>query len=67
VVEYPVGHKRRRAEAVPLLNQKFRTNLARRFGAQQQQTILDASLTRARMETMPVRDYVDLYLPEEAK
>ena len=67
VVEYPVGHKRRRAEAVPLLNQKFRTNLARRFGAHQQQTILDASLTRARMETMPVRDYVDLYLPEEAK
>jgi 2-methylcitrate dehydratase len=67
VVEYPLGHKRRRAEAGPLLNRKFRTNLARRFGAQQQQKILDASLTRARLESMPVRDYVDLYIPAEAK
>jgi 2-methylcitrate dehydratase len=31
VVEYPIGHKRRRAEGIPLLVQKFRTNLARRF------------------------------------
>jgi 2-methylcitrate dehydratase len=63
VVEYPVGHKRRRAEAIPLLIEKFRTNLARRFGDQQQHSILDASLTRAQLEAMPVRDYVDLYVP----
>ena len=31
VVEYPIGHKRRRAEGIPLLVEKFRTNLARRF------------------------------------
>jgi len=62
VVEYPVGHRRRRAEGLPLLVQKFRTNLARRFPARQQQKILDVSLVRARLEAMSVCDYVDLYV-----
>lgn len=64
VVEYPVGHKRRRAEAVPLLIEKFRTNLARRFDREQQQRILDASLQREQLESIPVRDYVDRYVCE---
>jgi 2-methylcitrate dehydratase len=61
VVEYPIGHKRRRAEGIPLLVEKFRTNLARRFDKKQQQAILDVSLDQKRLETMPVNDYVDLY------
>jgi 2-methylcitrate dehydratase len=61
VVEYPVGHKRRRAEAVPLLLQKFRTNLARRFADAQQDKILAASLDRAQLENIKVRDYLDFY------
>lgn len=62
VVEYPIGHKRRRDEGVPLLIEKFRTNLARRFPAKQQQAILDVSLDAARLEAMPVNEYVDLYV-----
>ena len=31
VVEYPIGHRRRRAEGMPVLVEKFKTNLARRF------------------------------------
>src|SRR2546421_12934153 len=31
VVEYPIGHRRRRKEGIPLLIEKFKTNLARRF------------------------------------
>jgi 2-methylcitrate dehydratase len=61
VVEYPVGHRRRRAEGAPLLEAKFRRNLARRFASRQQQAILDASMDRARLENMPVHEYVDLY------
>src|SRR6185295_14204621 len=61
VVEYPIGHKRRRAEGIPLLEAKFRTNLARRFPEKQQKAILDVSLDQLRLEAMPVRDYVDLY------
>ncbi len=61
VVEYPIGHKRRRAEGIPLLVEKFRTNLARRFDETQQRAILDISLDQNRLEAMPVSDYVDLY------
>ncbi len=62
VCEYPIGHKRRRKEGIPLLEAKFRTNLARRFPAKQQQTILDASLDQDKLEAMPVHEYVDLYV-----
>lgn len=62
VVEYPIGHKRRRAEGLPLLVQKFKTNLARRFPEKQRQAIVDVSLDQARLETMPVHEYVDMYV-----
>jgi len=61
VVEYPIGHRRRRADGIPLLLAKFRTNLARRFPVAQQQAILAASLDGDRLASMPVSDYVDLY------
>ncbi|MBR8302695.1 bifunctional 2-methylcitrate dehydratase/aconitate hydratase [Burkholderia dolosa] len=61
-VEYPLGHRRRRADGIPLLLEKFRTHLARRFPAKQQQAILDVSLDQAKLEAMPVNEYVDLYV-----
>ncbi|MEN5157185.1 bifunctional 2-methylcitrate dehydratase/aconitate hydratase [Achromobacter spanius] len=62
VCEYPIGHKRRRADGIPLLEAKFRTNLARIFPPRQQQRILDASLAQATLESMPVHEYMDLYV-----
>ena len=62
VCEYPLGHRRRRGEGIPLLEDKFRENLARRFPAKQQDRILAASLDGARLESMPVHEYVDLYI-----
>ncbi|MES2354156.1 MAG: bifunctional 2-methylcitrate dehydratase/aconitate hydratase [Pseudomonadota bacterium] len=62
VVEYPIGHKRRRKDGIPLLEAKFRTNLARRFPVKQQHAILDVSLDKKKLETMPVNEYVDLYV-----
>ena len=62
VVEYPIGHRRRREEGVPLLLEKFRRNLARRFPQKQQQAIAQLSLDRARLEQTPVNEYVDLYV-----
>ncbi|HSW06146.1 bifunctional 2-methylcitrate dehydratase/aconitate hydratase [Aquabacterium sp.] len=61
VVEYPIGHRRRRADGLPLLEAKFRRNLARRFPQKQQDSILAASLDAARLEAMPVNEYLDLY------
>ena len=60
-VEYPIGHRRRRAEGLPLLVEKFKTNLRRCFTEDRQQKILDASLDRHKLESMAVNDYVDLY------
>ncbi|MCD7097512.1 bifunctional 2-methylcitrate dehydratase/aconitate hydratase [Stenotrophomonas sp. MMGLT7] len=62
VVEYPIGHRRRREEGIPLLEAKFRTNLARRFPARQQRAILDVSLDQGRFEATQVHEYVDLYV-----
>jgi 2-methylcitrate dehydratase len=63
VVEYPIGHKRRRAEGMPVLVDKFRRNLARRFAAKQQHAILDAALDAERLAAMPVNAFVDLMVP----
>jgi 2-methylcitrate dehydratase len=62
VCEYPIGHKRRRKEGIPLLEAKFRTNLARRFPARQQNAILEVSLDQKKLEAMAVHEYVDLYV-----
>jgi 2-methylcitrate dehydratase len=61
-VEYPIGHKRRRKDGIPLLEAKFKTNLARRFPLKQQMKILDISLNQIVLENMPVHEYVDLYV-----
>ncbi len=62
VVEYPIGHKRRRKEGIPVLEAKFKTNLARRFPKKQQDTILAVSLDQKKLEAMSVNEYVDLYV-----
>jgi len=67
VVEYPVGHARRRTEGIPLLHAKFKTNLARIFKQDQQDAILKVSLNRAELEQMSVIDYMDLYVNKEYK
>jgi 2-methylcitrate dehydratase len=64
-VEYPIGHRRRREEGMPLLVEKFKTNLRRRFDDAQQKRILDVSLDGERLEKMAVNEYVDLYVPKD--
>jgi 2-methylcitrate dehydratase len=63
-VEYPIGHRRRREEGLPLLIEKFKTNLRRSFADDRQQKILSASLDRQRLESMAVNEYTDLYAIE---
>jgi 2-methylcitrate dehydratase len=61
-VEYPIGHRRRRGEGLPVLVDKFKTNLARRFPAKQQRAILNVALDARRLEAMPVHEFVDLFV-----
>jgi 2-methylcitrate dehydratase len=58
VVEYPVGHARRRAEGIPLLVEKFKINLNRIFDANQQKKILDLCLDRKALEATEVKDFM---------
>jgi 2-methylcitrate dehydratase len=62
VVEYPIGHRRRRAEGIPVLEAKFRTNLLRRFPAKQAATILALTKDQQRLEDLPVHEFVDLFV-----
>ncbi len=60
VVEYPIGHKRRRKEGMPLLVAKFKTNLARVFPAKQADAILELCMDPKRLAATPVHEFVDL-------
>ena len=62
VVEYPIGHARRRTDGIPLLIEKFKINLARIFNADQQKKILDVSMDYKKLSEMAVNEYVDLYV-----
>jgi 2-methylcitrate dehydratase len=60
-VEYPVGHRRRRAEGIPLLLKKFETNLASRFPPQQCAAILRLCNDPGALDAMPVNQFMDLF------
>ena len=62
VVDYPIGHRRRRAEGIPVLIEKFKTNLARSFQEKQRDSILEISLDTQRLNDIPVNEYVDLFV-----
>ena len=61
-VDYPIGHRLRRKEGIPLLEAKFRTNLARVFPAEQQERIIDLCLDQERLESTPVNKFVDMFV-----
>jgi 2-methylcitrate dehydratase len=61
VVEYPVGHKRRREEGIPLLKQKYQTNLARIFEASQRAKIEELTLNYQKLSATRVDAVMDLF------
>ena len=63
-IEYPIGHRRRRAEGIPHLIAKFRDNLATRFPDKQAKTILDLCQDAPRLERMPVREFMQELVSE---
>jgi 2-methylcitrate dehydratase len=58
--EYPIGHPRRRAEALPKLREKIRSALKRRFPASRCERILAALDDQQALERLPVNEFVDL-------
>jgi 2-methylcitrate dehydratase len=61
-VEYPIGHRRRRHEGVPLLLNKFERNLRGRIPKRKANAILALCADRTRLEITPVHRFVDLFV-----
>ncbi len=59
-VLYPLGHRRRRKEAIPALMAKFEKNVGRVFASKQRDAILKACGDARRLEAMPVNEFMDL-------
>jgi 2-methylcitrate dehydratase len=59
-VEYPVGHRRRRKEGIPLLLAKFERALRGRFPAQRADAILSLLSDRERLGGTPVHEFMSM-------
>lgn len=60
-VEYPIGHRRRRQEGIPVLLEKFASSLSTRFPHRQAKQIFKACEDQAKLEAMPVHEFVDMW------
>jgi len=61
-VEYPLGHRRRRSEALPQLVEKARTNMAACLPAERAEALIELCLDRRRLATMPADGFMELLL-----
>lgn len=60
IVEYPIGHKRRREEGIPFLIKKFEDNMATRFSNERVKELMDLFANQAKLEKMAVNELMDM-------
>jgi 2-methylcitrate dehydratase len=65
-IEYPIGHRRRRAEAIPLLIKKFDANLSSRLAPPSCKRILDLCLDLSALQATPVDQFMDMFVVPSA-
>ena len=63
-VEYPLGHRRRREEGIPLLIEKFKSNLRTQFSQSRSEVILNLCLDESKLESTTVTDFMELMVLE---
>jgi 2-methylcitrate dehydratase len=61
-IEYPLGHRQRREEAIPLLRAKFRENLLTRFQADRAAKLQGLFDDPSRLDAMPVHKFIDRWV-----
>jgi 2-methylcitrate dehydratase len=64
VIEYPIGHKRRRSDGIPLLIEKYRKNLGRIYSKDEQSRILDLTLNFEKLSATPVDELMSLLVSD---
>jgi 2-methylcitrate dehydratase len=57
-VDYPIGHRKRRSEGIPVLKKKFETSVNLHFNSKQAEAIKGMFADRAKLERMPVHEFV---------
>jgi 2-methylcitrate dehydratase len=57
-VDFPIGHRKRRAEGMPVLVKKFEASVAAHFSPKQTESIKALFADRAKLEQMPVQEFV---------
>ena len=57
-IDFPIGHRKRRAEGMPLLVKKFEASVVTHFSAKQAESIKSLFAERARLERLPVHEVV---------
>ena len=60
-VEYPIGHKRRREEGIPILEKKFKENLAITYTDKVSEQIFELCMNQAELENTSVVDFQSLF------
>lgn len=60
-VEYPLGHVRRRPEAIPALEDKFKQHIGSRYAAAKENTIAALFSNQARLEALPVQQFMEFF------
>lgn len=61
VIEYPLGHRKRRQEALPLLFEKFQNNLALLFTKEEVETFVDLFHDPETLDSLPVQEFVSMF------
>ncbi len=63
-VEYPIGHRRRRGEGIPVLEEKFKHNLALKISGDNHDKIVDLCQNQEKLESTAVNEFMDLLVVE---
>jgi len=61
-IEYPIGHRRRREEGIPVLERKFKANLATRFPKARVEAIFNLCKDQKKLEQTPVHTFTELFV-----
>ncbi len=60
-VDYPIGHRKRRAEGIPVLLKKFESAIRGQLPAHQVKAILNATSDPAKLDAMPIHEFLGFF------
>jgi 2-methylcitrate dehydratase len=60
-VEYPIGHRRRRSEGIPVLHQKAEAAFLAHYGQAKAGSLMALFADRTKLEAMPVHQFMSQF------